>query len=63
MRQNLSWLEKDYLLSNIRGYLSSLQSVLFTLENSERFERQYVDDSLRSVETAIRHLRRMRLVG
>ena len=50
---------RDYLMSNIRSNVAALSSVLYTLENSDFVEPEYLDESLKELERSIRQLRKM----
>ncbi len=53
-----SW-NRDFVASFLRSQLASLQSVLAEIENSERFEGGYIEESLRRVEKELCRFRRL----
>jgi hypothetical protein len=55
----MSNLRKDFVVSNLRSQLSTLQGVLKNIEDSERSEDDYIGESLKRVEKNIRQLRKL----
>lgn len=51
-------LQKDVVASFLRSQLSTLQSVLETIENSDILDDSYVEDSLSLVEKGLRRIRK-----
>ena len=56
---SMTSLHKDYLMSNLRSQVATLHTVLYTLENTDQFEFNYLDESLRELERQIRALRKI----
>ena len=52
-------LHKDFVASFLRSQLAALQNVLNSIENSDRVEDGYVEESLRRVEKELHRLRKM----
>jgi hypothetical protein len=54
----MSSLRKDYVASYLRSQMSTLRAALEAMENSNKIEDDFVNESLRRVEINIKHLRR-----
>ncbi len=54
----MSSLHRDFIASFLRSQLGTLQSVLAEIENSDRLEDGYVEESLRRVEKELHRLRK-----
>jgi len=57
--KKLSRLHKDYLTSFLRSQLTTLQNVLSSVENSERYDDEYLEESMRRIEQDIHRFRKV----
>ncbi|RLJ05931.1 MAG: hypothetical protein DRP14_00940 [Candidatus Aenigmatarchaeota archaeon] len=55
----ISRLQKDFVASFLRSQLATLQGVLAEIENSDRLEGGYIEESLRRVEKELCRFRRL----
>lgn len=51
-------LEKDFLASSLRALIDRLKNVLSAVEEGESIENEFTHNSLKSVETQLRQIRR-----
>ena len=56
--KKLSRLHQDYLTSFLRSQLTILQNVLSSVENSERYDDEYLEESMRRIEQDIHRFRK-----
>lgn len=56
--ERLSRLHRDYLASFLRSQLSTLQNVLSSVENSDRYDEEYVLESTRRIERDMKSFRK-----
>jgi hypothetical protein len=54
----MSSLRKDYIASYLRSQMNTLRVVLEAMENSNRIEDDFANESLRRVEINIKNLRK-----
>ena len=52
----ISGLHKDYLVRSLRSEMDSLGKLMDSLENSERCETRYVEESLKAAEIKLKSL-------
>ncbi|MBD3263655.1 MAG: hypothetical protein GF375_00955 [Candidatus Omnitrophica bacterium] len=57
MKQKITSLEKDFVASNLRSQLTTLQNLLSSLEREEVYDTEYTIGSLKKVEGYIKRLR------
>jgi len=57
--KKLSRLYQDYLASFLRSQLTTLQNVLSSVENSERYDDVYLEESMRRIEHNIHRFRKV----
>jgi hypothetical protein len=57
--KGLSTLRRDYIASHLRYQLATLRSVIDDIENSNRVEESYVDESLKRVAANLSRLRKL----
>jgi len=57
--KTISGWHRDYAASFLRSQLDSLQNVLAEIENSDRFEDGYVEESLKRVEKELYRFRKL----
>jgi len=57
--KTISGWHRDYVASFLRSQLDSLQNVLAEIENSDRFEDGYVEESLKRVEKELYRFRKL----
>jgi hypothetical protein len=57
MKQKITSLDKDFVASNLRSQLTTLQSLLNSLEREETYDNEYAIGSLKKVEGYIKRLR------
>lgn len=57
--KKLSRLHQDYLISFLRSQLTTLHNVLSSVENSERYDDEYLEESMRRVEQDIHRFRKV----
>ena len=50
---------RDFFASFLRSQLATLQNVLAEIENSEKFEGGYVEESLKRVEKGLHRFRKL----
>lgn len=55
--KKITKLNEDYLASNIRCQVSTLESVLDNIANYQSYEEEYIEESLKRVESDLRKLR------
>ncbi len=48
---------KDYVVSNLRSQLTTLRSIIETVENTEIIDEEYVDEFLKRIESNLCALR------
>ena len=58
--KKLSRLHQDYLASFLRCQFTTLQNILNSVENSDRYDHGYVSKSLRHIEQDIHRFRKVR---
>jgi len=56
--KTISGWHRDYVAGFLRSQLDSLQNVLAEIENSDRFEDGYIEESLQRVEKGIHQFRK-----
>ena len=54
----LSSLHQDYLVSFLRSQLTTLQNVLSSVENHERYDDSYLEESMKHIEQNMRRFRK-----
>lgn len=52
----ITGLHKDYLVRSLRSELDSLHKLMDSLENSERCETTYIEQSLKAAEIKLKSL-------
>ncbi|MEK6564492.1 MAG: hypothetical protein AABZ27_00980 [Candidatus Omnitrophota bacterium] len=58
MTEVLLNMEKDFLASSLRALIDRLKNVLSAIEEGESIENEFTNNSLKSVETQLRQIRR-----
>ena len=57
--KTISGWHRDFFASFLRSQLATLQNVLAEIENSNRLEGGYVEESLKRVENKLRRFRKL----
>ena len=55
----ISGLCKDFIVTHIRSQMNILENVISNIEGSCNLEDEYIDESLKKVETNIKQLRKL----
>ena len=63
MTEALLSMEKDFLASSLRALIDRLKNVLSAIEEGESIENEFTNNSLKSVETQLRQIRRFCVNG
>ena len=63
MAEILLSMEKDFLASSLRALIDRLKNVLSAIEEGESIENEFTNNSLKSVETQLRQIRRFCVGG
>ena len=58
MAEILLSMEKDFLASSLRALIDRLKNVLSAIEEGESIENEFTNNSLKSVETQLRQIRK-----
>ena len=58
MTETLLSMEKDFLASSLRALIDRLKNVLSAIEEGESIENEFTNNSLKSVETQLRQIRK-----
>jgi hypothetical protein len=57
--RTLSNIQVDYIASHIRMQLLHLRSLLDSIEKDEKLDCDYTQESLKTIETGLRQIRRL----
>ena len=63
MTEILLSMEKDFLASSLRALIDRLKNVLSAIEEGESIENEFTNNSLKSVETQLRQIRKFCVGG
>ncbi len=59
LSNNQSTLYLDMITSDLRNQITTLKSVLENIERTNRYDDEYIDQSLKSTEIALNRLRKI----
>lgn len=57
-RKSIPSLHKDYVVTSLRREMVSFQQLMDTLENSDQYEVDYIEKTLKVIETRLRTISR-----
>ncbi len=52
-------MRKEFIISNLRSQITNLLSVLKNLEDAEKIEGEYTNETLKKVELDLRQIRKL----
>lgn len=55
----MSTIRRDFVASHLRSQITRLQAVLDNIENEERVDCGYTDESLKEIEEGLRKIRKL----
>jgi hypothetical protein len=55
----MSNMRRDFVASNLRSQISRLSSILTNIEEDDRIDCGYTNESLKEIETHLRHIRKL----